>query len=104
MPRLLLAVCPDIAASIQRQLDAQFENLVCHRASTKSDLVKALDDSGWDLAISELELDGFTALDFITWNRESGIELPLVLIAESGVEDIALQCLEQGIFAACRRW
>jgi len=97
MPRLLLAVCPDIAASIQRQLDAQFENLVCHRASTKSDLVKALDDSGWDLAISELELDGFTALDFITWNRESGIELPLVLIAESGVEDIALQCLEQGI-------
>jgi len=97
MPRLLLAVCPDTADLIQQQLDARFENLDCHRVTTKSELLKALDDGGWDVAVSELELDDFTALDFITWNRERAIKLPLVLIAESGVEDIALRCLEQGI-------
>jgi diguanylate cyclase (GGDEF)-like protein/PAS domain S-box-containing protein len=96
MPRLLLAVCPDTADLIQQQLDARFENLDCHRVTTKSELLKALDDGGWDVAVSELELDDFTALDFITWNRERAIKLPLVLIAESGVEDIALRCLEQG--------
>jgi len=96
MLRVLLAVCADIADPIQRQLDARFEHPVCHRATTKSELLKALEEGDWDLAVSELELDGFTALDFIAWNRERGIELPLVLIAESGVEDIALQCLEQG--------
>ncbi|MGI9321113.1 MAG: PAS domain S-box protein, partial [Thiogranum sp.] len=97
MPRLLLAVCADIAGPIQQQLDARFATNVCHRVTTKSELLKALEDGHWDLAVSELELDDFTALDFLTWNRERGIELPLVLIAESGVEDIALRCLEQGI-------
>jgi len=97
MPRLLLAVCADIAGPIQQQLDARFESLVCHRVTIKSELLRALEDGDWDLAVSELELDDFTALDFITWNRERGIELPLVLIAGSGVEDIALRCLEQGI-------
>jgi len=97
MPRLLLAVCADIAGPIQQQLDARFATGVCHCVTTKSELLKALEDGHWDLAVSELELDDFTALDFLAWNRERGIELPLVLIAESGVEDIALRCLEQGI-------
>jgi diguanylate cyclase (GGDEF)-like protein/PAS domain S-box-containing protein len=97
LPRLLLAVHPDIVAPILQQLDARFENTVCHRVTTKSELLQALDDGGWDLAISELELDGFNALEFVTWSRERGIELPLILIAESGVEDIAIRCLEQGI-------
>ena len=97
MPRLLLAVCPDIAATIQRLLAARFDNLLCHGVATESELVKALDKGGWDVAISELELDDFDALDFISWNRQRGTELPLILIAESGAEDIALRCLEQGI-------
>ena len=97
MPRLLLAVSPDIAAAIQRLLVVRFENLLCHCVATRAELVKALDDSRWDLAISELELTDFTALDFISWNRERSIELPMVLIVESGVEDIALRCLDLGV-------
>ena len=96
-PRLLLAVCPDIAGQIQQQLAVRFATPVCHRVATKSELGKALDDGVWDIAISELELDDFNALDLVSWTRERGIELPLVVIADSGGEDIALQCLEQGV-------
>ena len=96
-PHLLLAARPDTAGQIQEQLVARFGTLLCRRVATRSELLQALDDGGWDLAISELALDDFNAIDLVTWSRERGIQLPLILIAESGVEDIALQCLERGI-------
>jgi diguanylate cyclase (GGDEF)-like protein/PAS domain S-box-containing protein len=96
-PHLLLAARADTAGQIQKRLEARFGTLLCRRVATRSELLQALDDGGWDLAISELALDDFNAIDLVTWSRERGIQLPLILIAESGVEDIALQCLERGI-------
>ena len=96
-PHLLLAARADIAGQIQKRLEARFGTLLCHRVATGSELRQALDDGRWDLAISELALDDFNAIDLVTWSRERGIQLALILIAESGVEDIALQCLERGI-------
>ena len=97
MPRLLLAACSDTAVAIQQQLGVQFENPICHRVSTRAELVEALDEGVWDLAVSELELDDFNALDLVGLSRQRGLELQTVLIAETGIEELALRCLEQGI-------
>jgi diguanylate cyclase (GGDEF)-like protein/PAS domain S-box-containing protein len=95
--RLLLAARAPIADTIQQRLHARFDDLVCHCVTSKPALLEALDEGGWDLAISELRFDDFDALDFIAWSRQQEDELPVILIADTGVEEIALQCLEQGV-------
>jgi len=95
--RLLLAARAPIADTIQQLLQLRFDDLVCHCVTSKSGLLEALAEGGWDLAISELQLDDFDALDLIAWSREQADDLPLILIADTGVEDIALQCLEQSV-------
>ncbi len=95
--RVLLAVGPQSADLIRQQLDAGFDNPVYHRVRAKTELVKALDEHAWDLAICQLELDGCTALDLVMLSRQRGLDLPLILLADTGVEEIALQCLERGI-------
>jgi DNA-binding response OmpR family regulator len=47
--------------------------------------------------ICALQLDDITALDAVKQIQSHGLHMPVILLAETGVEDIALHCLEVGV-------
>lgn len=94
---LLLACEQGIASRIQQQLDKSLENPVCRCVKSESELLAAFDDRAWDLMICELQLDDITALDAVKRIQSRGLHIPVILLAETGVEDIALHCLEEGV-------
>jgi len=95
--RLLLACGKSIATRIQRHLDTSLEHPVCRCIESESDLLAAFSDQTWDLMICELQLGDFNALDAVRQMRSLGLHAPVILLSETGIEDIALRCLEEGI-------
>ena len=47
--------------------------------------------------ICALQLDDTTALDAVKQIQLRGLHMPVILLAETGVEDISLHCLEEGV-------
>ena len=95
--RLLLACGRSIATRIQTHLDTGLECPVYRHIESEPELVAALSDQTWDLIICELQLDDFNALDAVNRIQSLDVYMPMVLLSETGVEDIALRCLEKGI-------
>ncbi len=94
---LLLACGQDIATRIQQHLDKGLEHPVYRCIESAPELLAAFDDRTWDLMICELQLDDFNALDAVRRIQSRGLHIPVILLAETGVEDIALRCLEEGV-------
>ncbi|MFQ5644995.1 MAG: EAL domain-containing protein [Thiogranum sp.] len=94
---LLLACGPGIATGIRQHLDGIPGTPVCERIGSRAELLATLDRQAWDLLICELQLDDFNALDASTLIRSHDLNIPVILIAETGTEDIALRCLEAGV-------
>jgi PAS domain S-box-containing protein len=94
---LLLACEQGIASRIQQHLDESLENPAYRCIESESELLAALDDRAWDLMICALQLDDITALDAVKQIQSRGLRIPVILLAETGVEDIALHCLEEGV-------
>ncbi|GMQ88699.1 MAG: hypothetical protein BMS9Abin09_0131 [Gammaproteobacteria bacterium] len=95
--RLLLACGKSTATRIQRHLDTILERPVYRCIETESDLLAAFNDQAWDLVFCELQLDDFNALDAVNRMKSLGLHTPMILLSETGIEDIALRCLEEGI-------
>ena len=94
---LLLACEQGIASRIRQHLATSLGNPVCRCIESKSELLAALDDRAWDLMICALQLDDTTALDAVKQIQLRGLHMPVILLAETGVEDISLHCLEEGV-------
>ena len=95
--RLLLACGKSIATRIQRHLDMNLERPEYRCIESESDLLAAFNDQTWDLMICELQLDNFNALDAVNRMQSLNLHVPVILLSETGTEDIALRCLEEGI-------
>jgi diguanylate cyclase (GGDEF)-like protein/PAS domain S-box-containing protein len=93
---LLVASHAEHAAAISHALQSHPLEITIHCVDTLAELQQALDTQEWHLIFSDLELQDFTALDLIQQLSNRDLEPPVVLITETGVEEIALRCLEAG--------
>ena len=98
MINLLMASSADTAAAIEQALQRHNAEILVHRIDKQQDLHQALESQDWHLAFSDLELSDFSACEFAKTLREKGIEIPLVVIKGSGNEEIAIRCLEAGVY------
>ena len=94
---LLVASSAETTAIIKQALNNHSSEIVVHRVDKKHDLNQALESHNWQLVFSELELSDFSALELTDLLGEKMIDVPVILIKDTGAEDIAVRCLESGV-------
>ncbi len=67
-----------------------------HAVSEKSGWLKAMQNNHWDLILSDLHISDFDCLDLRDYLRDHELDIPVLLMAETGLEDELLACLENG--------
>src|SRR5512146_346771 len=93
---LIIEDSPDdaqlMARTIQRGgFDVQFE-----RVETESALRAALQQDGWDLALCDYTLPAFNAVKALELVKESGKDLPFIIVSGSIGEEMAIAALRGG--------
>lgn len=66
------------------------------RVETAQQMRAALSDAAWDAVLSELDLPGFKLAQIQTVLRESGLDMPFIVVTASGSEDAAVEALVAG--------
>jgi diguanylate cyclase (GGDEF)-like protein/PAS domain S-box-containing protein len=94
---LLMASSTETTTAVKQALGNHHTAIVVHRVDNKQDLHQALESPDWHLVFSDLELSDFSALELASLLGEKKIDVPLVLIMETGAEEIAVRCLESGV-------
>jgi DNA-binding NtrC family response regulator len=67
------------------------------RVETPEDLGAALKDREWDLVISDYLMPHFSGLDAFRMVRESGLDLPFIIVSGKIGEDTAVEAMRVGV-------
>lgn len=92
----LLIASSDENTEIIKLALKQYSNLFVQHINNKKEIDSALKKGPCQVIISELEHADFNAFDLSRSLQENKIEASVILIEETGDEDIAIQCLESG--------
>jgi diguanylate cyclase (GGDEF)-like protein/PAS domain S-box-containing protein len=95
--QVLMACADASAAAIEEALRDHAPGLAFRRVHNRTDLERALGDGEWQLAICDLEMPDFTALDLVTRLSDEGSERPVIVVQGTGAKEIAIRCLMFGI-------
>ena len=95
--RILILSHPSLADTIQQHLATANVTQTYHGVTSRREFLDALQQPAWHLVICELELDDIDALDAFKLCRQHAIDIPFILVVETGAEQLALQCLAAGI-------
>ncbi len=94
---LLLVGTPDLAQQMREALGDAGVRYRLRVVSTLAAARSELDSEHLAVIFSQLELPDGTLLDVGDLLAEEAAGIPLVAVAETGVEPLALQCLERGV-------
>ena len=93
---LLLASSVENEALIARALN-QYPNMFIQRVENRKKLDEALENTQWQLIVSDLQLADFNAIELTQLLQAENSNTPFLLIDDTGNEDIAIQSLDMGI-------
>jgi len=97
MINILVASSTETVSSIEQALQDYTPDIVIHRVDKKHELEQAMDSRDWHLVFSDLERHDFSALELTEQLCNRSLDTPVILIEETGSEDIAVRCLEFGV-------
>ena len=86
----------DDALLVEEALIAAGYNVHAHRVDTGDTLRQALRDEQWDIIFADYSLPSFSAQDTITALRETGLDIPVIVVSGTVGEDVAVQTLKLG--------
>jgi len=69
---------------------------VIHRVETKEEMAAALIDGSWDAIVSDYHLPRFSAPDALALLRESGLDIPFIVVSGAIGEDTAVRLMQGG--------
>ncbi|MGA8642757.1 response regulator [Candidatus Binatus sp.] len=97
-PRRVLIVedSPDDAELSIRALRRAGIDLTFQRVQTPETMRKALAEGTWDLVISDYSMPRFNGLAALKMLRESGLDLPFILVSGTVGEDAAVEAMKRG--------
>jgi C4-dicarboxylate-specific signal transduction histidine kinase len=87
----------DHALLIVRELHKGGMVPVFRRVETREELQDALDSEQWDAVISDFRLPGFTGLEALRTIRESGLDVPFILVSGAIGEEQAVAAMKAGV-------
>gem|GEM_PF-1694439 len=95
--RLLIVEDSETSASATVRLFQKAGYEVEHkRVSTREDFSPELKKSKWDLIISDYTLPGFTALEVLRVLKETGLEIPFIVVSGTISEDTGVEAMKIG--------
>lgn len=86
----------DDATLILRELRKSGYEPVSERVETASAMRAALKDKSWDIILSDYVMPGFGGMDALLIAKESGLDLPIVLMSGKVGEDTAVLAMKAG--------
>lgn len=94
--KLLVAGSADSAAAIARALEGRNADarMVCVDSGQAAQ--HALGREDWQLVFSDLELTDCTAADLAAWLADREIDAPLVVMRDTGADEVVFRCVEHG--------
>lgn len=87
---------PDDAALVIRELRKSGYAPEWERVETAEAMRAALRDKPWDLVLSDFVIPGFGGLEALRIARESGLDLPIVLVSGQVGEEVAVEAMKAG--------
>ena len=93
---LIIEDVEDDALLLVRELRKGGIDLEYMRVETKQELEAALGDGHWDAVFADYSLPSFTGLDALRIMRESGLDLPCILVSGVIGEEQAVEALKAG--------
>jgi len=66
------------------------------RVDTAADMKTALDSKSWDIIISDYSMPQFNALDGLVVLKETGLDIPFIIVSGTIGEDVAVQAMKAG--------
>ncbi len=67
-----------------------------HVVSDRAAWLQAMQDRQWDMILSEVQLTDFDCLELRDYLQQRNLDIPVILMATTGVENELLACLEDG--------
>jgi len=93
---LLVEHSPDDAAVILGELERGGYRVTAERIQTAASMHEALGRSAWDVVISDFSLPGFGGPEALAVLRETGQDLPFIIVSGTAGEEAALKALKAG--------
>lgn len=93
---LIVEDSADDAALLQRALVKGGFTPTCTRVDSEATLEQALEESGWDIIISDHNLPGFSSSEVLEINRRKSIEVPVIIVSGSIGEELAVSAMKAG--------
>jgi diguanylate cyclase (GGDEF)-like protein len=93
---LLVEDSEDDALLLVRELKRGGYDVNFNRVDDKADLRQALDDGYWDLVITDHNLPGFSSDQAVLMIKDSGRDIPVIIVSGSIGEDLAVAAMKMG--------
>lgn len=86
----------DAALVLDELRSGGFEDLIFKRVETRETFKAALEETPWDVIISDYSMPSFTALNALKILQDTGLDIPFIIVSGSIGEEIAVEALKQG--------
>ena len=93
---LLVEDNEDDSLLVIRELKKGGYNLVYERVETAAEMKKALNEKTWDIILCDYKLPKFSAPKAIELLKETGTDIPLIVISGTIGEETAIDCMKAG--------
>jgi two-component system sensor histidine kinase UhpB len=94
---LMVEDSEDDALMLERELKRGGYELVTRRVQTAKDMANKLKEQEWDIVISDYMMPKFNGLDAFKVLKDSGLDLPFILISGKIGEDTAVDAMRAGV-------
>lgn len=93
---LLVEDTEDDALLLLREIQNSGYSVDCERVETAEAMKSALDEEAWDVIISDYSLPHFSAPQALAVMKESGYDLPFIIVSGTTTEENAVSALKAG--------
>ncbi len=93
---LLVEDNPDDALLVQRELQRGGFEVLCTQVDNKHAMRSAIDGESWDCVVSDYNLPHFSGLDALQTLKESGLDIPFLLVSGEIDEETAVAIMRSG--------
>lgn len=87
----------DAALVLEELRGKEFEPITSRRVDTPEEFKAALQEQTWDMIVSDYTMPNFSALVAFQMLRESGLDIPFIIVSGSIGEDLAVEALKKGV-------
>jgi len=93
---LLVEDSPDDAARVVEQLRSEGCDLTFDRVESAAGMRAALKKQVWDVVLGDYSMPGFDALEALSIVKESGLDVPFIIVSGTMGEETAVEAMRAG--------